>query len=235
MKVHAALPLLSKALIYVVLAAVLTFSAVSIVAVQAASGISLRSNTTANNGAGSTGLTIAKPAGVVAGDVMVAQVVVNSSTVIITAPSGWMLIRNTAASSAMVMASYYKAATSSEPSSYRWTFSATQPATGGISDYIGVKTSSPIDSSSGKVNGSTATASFTQVTTHGANDMLLAFVGLAGNTTVMPPAGFVESYDRSDTSSGSGRSAELSHAVKSTAGATSVGSAKEGTLAVTNI
>ncbi len=235
MKAHALLPGPLKALIYVLLAAALAFSAVSIVTVQAASTISLRAVATANNGAGSTSLTIAKPSGVAAGDVLVAQIVVNTASTTITAPSGWALIRSTASSSAIIMASYDRVATSSEPSSYKWTLSATQPATGGISDYIGVNTTSPVDASSSKVNGNTATASFTQISTTVANDMLLAFVGVSGNTTVTPPAGFVESYDRDDTSVSTGKTAEVSQAVKSTTGTTSVGNAMEVSLAVTNV
>ncbi len=235
MKKRALARRLPSVFIYVFLAAVIAFSAVGIVSVQAASTISLWAKTTANNGAGGTGLTIPKPSGTAAGDILVAQIVVNSGSTTITAPSGWQLIRSTASSVAMVMASYYKVATSSEPSSYHWTFSASQPATGGISDYIGVSTTTPIDGSSGKVNGNTATASFTQITTTVADDMVLALVGVSGNTTITPPSGYVEDYDRNDTSSSHGKTAEVSHAVKSTTGATAVASAKETTLAVTNI
>ena len=235
MKARTALHRLPKAFIYVLLSAVLAFSAVEIIAVQAAATITLRAVSTANNGAGSTGLTIAKPTGVVAGDVMIAQVVVNTASTTITAPSCWTLVRSTASGSAVIMATYSKVAGSSETSSYKWTLSAAQPATGGISDYMGVDNSKPVDASSGKVNGNTATASFTQITTTVPNDMLLAFVGVSGNTTVTPPAGFVEDYDRTDTSSSNGKTAEVSHAVKSTTGTTSVASAKEVSLAVTNI
>ncbi len=235
MNARASLPGLSRAVLYLIVAIALAFTAMNIVVVRAATTISLRADTSTTNGAGTTGLTIAKPSGAAAGDVLVAQIVVNSGSTTITPPSGWKLIRSTASSTAMVMASYYKVAGSSEPSSYKWSFSATQPATGGISDYIGVNTTSPIDASSGKVNGSTATASFNQITTTVANDMLLALVGVSGNTTVTPPSGFVEDYDRNDTNSSHGKTAEVSHAVKSTTGTTAVASAKETTLAVTNI
>jgi hypothetical protein len=235
MRKQAALSGMARALVYLSLALALVVPTVGTIVVRAASTITLRAKVTANNGAGNTWLTIAKPSGTSANDVLVAQLVVNSASTTITPPAGWKLIRSTPTPSALVMASYYKVATSSEPSSYRWTFSATQPATGGITAWIGVNTTSPIDTSSGKVNGGTATASFTQITTHYANDLVLALVGVNGNTTVAPPAGFIEDYDRQDTYSTKGKTAEVSHAIKSTTGTTSVASAKESTLAVVNI
>ena len=188
MRKQTSLPGVARALIYLSLIAALVVPTVGTFVVRAATTISLRAKVTATNGAGLTTLTIAKPSGTSANDVLVAQLVVNSSSTTITPPTGWKLIRNTNTATALLMASYYKVATSTEPSSYRWTFSAIQPATGGITAWIGANTSSPIDTSSGKVNGATAAASFTQITTHYANDLVLALVGVNGNTTVTPPA-----------------------------------------------
>ena len=235
MNKHVLLPAVARACIYVLLAAVLIVPAAGTAVVQAASGVSLRSVTTATNGAGATSLALSKPATAAAGDVLVAQVVVHGAATAITAPGGWQLIRSTASSSAILMATYYKVASSSEPGSYTWTFSASQTATGGISDFVGVSTTSPVDASSGKVNGNTATAAFTQITTTVANDMLLAFVGVSGNTAVTPPSGFTENYDAADTSVSAGPTAEVSRQVDTATGATTVGSAQETTLAVTNV
>ncbi len=232
---HVLLPAVARACIYVLLAAVLVVIAVDAAVVRAASAVSLQSVTTATNGAGATSLNLPKPSTTIAGDVLVAQIAVRGATTAVTAPVGWHLIRSTASSTAILMATYYKVTSSSEPGSYTWTFSASQPATGGISDFVGVSTSSPIDASSGKVNGNTATASFTQITTTVPNDMLLAFVGVSGNTSVTPPSGFTENYDRMDTSVTTGPSAEVSRKVDTATGSTTVGSAQEATLAVTNV
>src|SRR5512140_1771363 len=177
---------LSRAILYAVLAAALVIPMARVFVVQAASGISLRSWTTRANGAGSTSLTIAKPSGVAAGDVLVAQVVVHLASTSITAPSGWSLIKSTSSGTNLQMSTYYHVAASSEPSSYKWTLSATVPATGGISAWIGVSNTNPIDVSSEQAN-SASTASFAQVTTTVPYDMVLAFVGVARNTTVTPP------------------------------------------------
>jgi hypothetical protein len=203
--------------------------------VYAASAISFRSFSAGTNGAGSTNLVFAKPTGVLANDVLVAQIVINGSSTVITPPSGWILILNTKSSSSIEEASYYKVAGASEPSSYSWTFGTSQPATGGISSYSGVDLSSPVDAKSGKYNASTATATFTQITTTVPNDMLLAFVGVSGNTTITPPSGFTENYDLKNTSSSNGKTAEVSQFLKAAAGLTSVGTGKEDTLTVSNL
>jgi hypothetical protein len=203
--------------------------------VKAASSITLRSTTTGTNGTGATSLVLTTPAGTQLGDVLIAQVVVNSASTVITTPPGWTLILTTKTSSVFEQATYYKAATASEPASTSWTFGASQPATGGIAGFIGVNTASPIDGSSGKFNANTAPATFTQITTSVPNDMLLAFVGVGGNTTVTPPSGFTEDYDVKDTAAGNGRTAEMSQSLKATTGLTAVGTGKEDTLTVSNL
>jgi len=104
-----------------------------------------------------------------------------------------------------------------------------------MASFIGVNTASPIDGSSGKFNANTAPATFTQITTSVPNDMLLAFVGVGGNTTVTPPSGFTEDYDVKDTAAGNGRTAEMSQSLKATTGLTAVGTGKEDTLTVSNL
>lgn len=205
--------------------------------VNASATILLRGTpTTANNGAGATGLVIAKPLGVVAGDVMIAQMVVNNVATIVTAPSGWVSIITTQSSSSVKQISYYKIATLTEPGSYNWIFSSSEAVTGGISAYSGVDNLSPIDTSSGKYNSSTATVGFTQIITTTPNDMILAVVGVSGNTTVTQPLGFTENYDTNNpATSVDGKTAEISEFIKSSVGTTSVASGLEDTLAVSNL
>ncbi len=235
MNTHVLLPRLARPLTYALAALALAATTFGTMAAQAATSITLRSVSTGNSASGSTSLALAKPSTTASGDLLVAQVVVRPASSTITAPGGWRLIRLTASGTALRLATYYKVAASSEPPSYTWSLGGAETAIGGISDLAGVNTSSPIDASSGKVNASTATAAFTQVTTTVPNDLLLAFVGVAGNTSVTPPSGYTESYDRNDAASASGSTAEVSRHWKSTTGATAVGSAKENTLAVTNV
>ena len=107
-------------------------------------------------------VTITKPSGTVQNDVMIASitladlnggVAVNTAT--ITAPSGWTLIRTDSLVGTGTVAGkvrqslYYKVAGASEASSYQWSFSVTSFSQGTISSYIGVDTTTPIDTSDG--------------------------------------------------------------------------------------
>lgn len=233
MKARSLLPGVARATLYGFLAAAFLFVAAGASAAQAGSGISRRSWMTHNNGAGAAVLSIRKPAGVVSGDVMLAQIVVSLPGSTVSAPGGWHTIESTSAAG-VKMVSYYHVATSSEPFFYRWSFSASQPATGGISDWIGVDATAPIDASSARVN-SGSLAAFTQITTTAPNDLLLQMVGVAGNTTVTPPPNFVEQYDSRDTAAVHGREAELASKPKGWIGPTAVGSAREDSLSVANV
>jgi MSHA biogenesis protein MshQ len=96
-------------------------------------------------------LTIIVPPGTVAGDVMLASIVVRSSAVLITPPGGW------AAQAATVQVLgdstrqqvFYRVA-GAEPASYTWSFDVAHAgAAGAIVSYSGVDNTSPIDAFSG--------------------------------------------------------------------------------------
>ena len=124
-----------------------------------------------------TGLRINVPAGTVAGDVMVASIAVQPSTIVITPPAGWTLVRNNtqAAGSSSRMATYYRVATAGEPASYVWTFSgaASTGAAGGIMSFSGVNTATPIDAENGNTTASSLTHTANAVTTVSGNTMLV--------------------------------------------------------------
>ena len=124
-----------------------------------------------------TGLRINVPAGTVAGDVMVASIAAQPSTIVITAPTGWTPVRETAqvTANSSRMATYYRVATAAEPASYVWTFSgaASPGATGGIISFSGVDTSSPIDVEGGNTTASSLTHAANAISTTVANAMLV--------------------------------------------------------------
>lgn len=151
---------------------------------------------------GATQLTIPKAANIVAGDVMIAQVTLRSSSTTITPPAGWLFIRRDSTSSSSISSAlYYKFATSLEPISYTWKFSNTQVASGGIVAYRGVNTIVPIDVHSGRANGSNERViTANSVTTTQANEMLLFIGGLNDNPNgpaLNPPSGMTERLDMS--------------------------------------
>src|SRR5207249_7158255 len=93
-------------------------------------------------------------------------------------------------------ATYYKAAGSSEPSSYTWTLSASQHVSGGIQAYTYVNLSSPVDVSAGQMTSSSSSVTAPSVTTAVAGEMLVGLFGMAdGRPTFTPPSGMTERFD----------------------------------------
>ena len=121
-------------------------------------------------------LTIAKPAGTVQDDVMVATIGVSASTPAITAPDGWILVRqmNNTATTANSLAVYYKVATAYEPLSYSWTFSASGGSSGGIQTFYNVDTTNPVDAEAGQTTASSVSHATPSITTAIPNTMLVA-------------------------------------------------------------
>jgi hypothetical protein len=146
-------------------------------------------------------LEINKPAGIVAGDFLIAQITVRGGTgTTITPPSGWTLVRRDDNGTTLAQAIYYKIVVTpgSEPMKYRWDFGPganVQRASGGIIRYSGVDTANPIDNSSGNTgNGTSLTA--LSVTTTTPNDMLVGFFGLArSGGTLTEPTGMTFRYE----------------------------------------
>src|SRR4051794_40587514 len=99
---------------------------------NAIAAISFRASAT-NSVNTATSLTITKPTGVVANDVLVAAISARGGTgTTITAPAGWTLIRRDDSATVLAMATYSKVAGASEPASYQWTFGGSIRAAGGI-------------------------------------------------------------------------------------------------------
>jgi hypothetical protein len=139
------------------------------------------------NVASRTSLTITKPAGVVAGDVLVAYIMFIGGAP--TAPSGWTLQASFGSDEGV----YSKVAGSSEPASYAWTIGGSaQQSGGGISAFSGVDNTSPWDVAP------TFAALFANshsITTLSANAMVVGGdeAGASGNIT--PPTGFTEFWE----------------------------------------
>ncbi len=142
-----------------------------------------------------TTLTIARPAGVESGDVLVTGVSVRGSPAI-TPPAGWTLVRSDQNPTIMKQAVFVRVAVAAEPADYTWTFSVPQAAAGGILAYSGVDTANPVDGHSGFV-ATTASTTITapSLTTTVGGVAVAAFYGITGATTVTPPVGTTERWD----------------------------------------
>lgn len=114
-----------------------------------AAGVALRSSSTAS-GVNVTSLALAKPAGVAAGDFLLARVANrNQVGATIAPPAGWSLLRSDQSASQLKSFVLFKVAGASEPASYSFGVSIASNAAGSIMAFSGVDPANPIDASSG--------------------------------------------------------------------------------------
>ena len=136
-------------------------------------------------------MTIAVPSGAAVNDVMVAQLTVRGgSSTAIGVPAGWTQIRRDSDTTNQITQGIYDhVVTGTEPAGYTWTFTAGNDAAGGIADYIGVNTSTPIDASGGQANASSAnvTAPSINIPAGHNSDRLLAFFAIPNSNAMSLP------------------------------------------------
>ena len=202
-----------------VMCAVLCTATIAIAAI-----VSGTATTGSSSQVSTTELVLSKPT-VSAGDLMLASIAINGGdSASTTAPSGWSQIARTDNDSDVALITYWKIATTSEPSSYTWTVEGQTTASGGIVPYSGIYTVTPIDSfSSNSGYGSLATAS---ATTSTVTDQMVVTVFAAdvGKSTYSgayfsTPTGFTEKYDVSSTPFGpSLAAAERTQAISGSTG-----------------
>jgi hypothetical protein len=160
-------------------------------------------------------LTISKPAGLAAGDVMLASIAVASNATA-TAPTGWTQI-GTLTSGSMRQTIYWHVAVASEPASYTWSFSSNQNAVGGIVAYSGAATTSPI--TSGQANTSSMSITTPSVSTSAPNSLVVGFFGIAASTTVSPPSDMLEQTDVATAASARSKvTTEIADSIQTAAG-----------------
>lgn len=176
--------------------------------VAIASIISGLSTTGSSTNVTITNLTIAKPADVDQGEVMIASVALHDGNATsVTPPSGWTQILRTDYDTNIGIVSFWKAAGASEPANYTWTLSPQTRAQGGITTYSGVDTSNPIDAAAGNFNRSKI-ATTSPITTTDANEEVVALFALhVGSNNFAgdffsAPSGMTEKYDGSNTTAG---------------------------------
>jgi len=188
----------------------------------AAPGISFRAASSAATNTQS--LAVSLPSGTAANDVMIAAISVRPYTATITAPSGWTLVRRVNYTSLQTssLAVYRKVATSSESSSFTWSFSGATYAAGGIQSFTGVDTTAPIDVENGQGTPESLSHATPSVTTTVANAMLVTAHSFPSSTTWTPPTGMTEGIDvqYGTFTDGQGQSLEANYAIQTVAGAT---------------
>lgn len=148
---------------------------------------------------GSTSRTVNKVTGTASGHFMVAQVVINSTTVTITPPSGWTLYASGTVTGGK-MEIYIKIAGGSEPSSYTWNFSSSVACAVGLQCLANVASyySYQVNSNATPTNSMVGTA----ITALSNTDYLMFFGGIVGNVRATPPSGMSEIADFGSTGIG---------------------------------
>lgn len=163
--------------------------------------VNYRSNAVASGAALST-LTIAKPAGVVAGDLLLARISNrNNATAVVTPPAGWSLLRSDQSASQLKSWVFYKVAGAAEAGSYGFAIDLASNMAGSIVAFANVDPVNPIDTHSGQKNGLTATFATPAITTSVSNGAAVWFGSQvwAGTSCpaspIVPPTGFTEVQD----------------------------------------
>jgi N,N-dimethylformamidase beta subunit-like protein/uncharacterized protein DUF4082/cadherin-like protein/Big-like domain-containing protein/purple acid phosphatase-like protein len=185
---------------------------------QATRGIAFRAAGAAHNDTAST-LALPVPAGVLAGDLMLASVAARGAPAT-TAPDGWTLLRNDANGTQLRLITYYRIASGAEPASYKWVFSAARSAAGGIVAYSGVDTIHPVDLAAGRANLSSKSITAPSVTTRANGVLLVGFFGLATSATLTPPDGMLEQIEERNDPVGNDIVTGTADALQPAAGAT---------------
>ncbi len=176
-----------------------------------------------SGGSGSSSLDVAVPAGVVAGDVLIAQVAVRGGSGNSIIPgAGWTAVSSEGVSgNTLRQAAYWRVATASEPASYRFVFGSSDRAAAGIAAYRGVDSSVPVDQSSTPRVGSGSTVQADGVTTGYSDTLVLGLFSVAQGASFTPPGGMSERYDDSTTAGPNGvavSGAELAQAANGATG-----------------
>ncbi|MGV3724636.1 MAG: SBBP repeat-containing protein, partial [Actinomycetota bacterium] len=189
--------------------------------------LQFRSAATGSNGAGATSLTLPRPSGVAAGDVLVAAIATGSTSVSFTAPAGWGQVINASESTTIRTIVYRRVAVGAEPASYTWTFNSSVRAVGAAAAYSGGNPAQPIAVADGFGNAVSTAITAPGVTTPVAGTRLIHVGATAVATTIAPPGGMTERAE----AVGSALTLSLSDEPRPTAGPTGSRTATAGSAA----
>jgi len=207
--------------------------------VAAGTGISFVNSQTQAGTA--TSVTINRPAGVAANDVMIAQITLKGVVGTITAPAvSWNLIdlsSTSTAGSEVTQAVYWRRVVAGEPASYTWSWTGSRRFSAGIAAYADVDPAgSPIDASGVRTTNNSATITLPNITTTTANTMLVALLGSSRSSTHSTPTGMTtERYQRNTGGGTAGTTSSEDEQAQAAAGATGAKTATIGAGAADNI
>jgi Fibronectin type III domain len=153
---------------------------------------------TATAAAASNTATVSRPAGLVAGDVLVASVTARASAATpVTAPVGWTPVRRDACAGSggveLTQALFVRVASPSEPPTSAWKLGAASGVAVGVAAYRGVDGASPVASSGGVFSRNSRGIQTTSLATV-ANGLVTAVYGRSSDGAITLPAGTAQRY-----------------------------------------
>lgn len=185
------------------------------------------------SGGPTTSRVVGVPGGVVAGDLMLAQIAVRGgSGVTITPPIGWTAILVGTHGTDLRQGLYYRIASAAEPGSYTFAFSSSQRSTGAIVAYRGVDGAAAIHASSTRSNASSTAVSADAVTTSTSDTLIVGLFSSATVTSFAPPAGMTERYDAASAAGPNGVAIAAAEVLQPAAGSSGSRTATAGHASV---
>ncbi|MEP6639748.1 MAG: PKD domain-containing protein [Chloroflexota bacterium] len=195
-----------------------TLTRAGYVSVNASGGQVVRESvSTVVNATATSSVAIPAPAGTTLGDVLVACLALNGSSVSSSGvPAGWTLIAAALGGANPHTLGYYHVAGSAEPASFTWRLSASVANGAGIARYSGVRAASPIDATATTASGASATTgTLPGLTTATPGAMLVGCMAINSSSTgvsIGAPIGMAEAWDIG------GKRQELADRIQSAAG-----------------
>ena len=146
---------------------------------------------------------VSLPAGTSSGDLLVVGLVYEKGTgTTVYPPSGWTLIRTENKANQLGLATYFKIAGGSEPTTYVFDLSNSPKWSIGISRIVGADRNNPIVASNSASGNKSDTADAPSVTTNICNSLVLAFYSNKKDSDWTPASGTTEVYDAPNNQNG---------------------------------
>ncbi len=176
--------------------------------------VEFRSDAEVINGTAGTSVVVARPAGMEAGDVLVA-VIAAVGTPSVSTPDGWTLLGVQDAATSVRAVAYYRVADGSEPASWTWTLGASQRSFGWVGAYTGVDLLAPVEFSAGAAD-TTAGTSWTTASASVSRQSVRVVTAVAAVRTASGVATTWTGFDteRADSSTNAGSGTDLAACVQ---------------------
>ena len=182
-------------------------------ATTAGPAITLRGASSASSTSGDS-VTVPKPAGTVAGDVLVARVANRGDVTASMTSAGWTPVGSTQSAALLKSVVLVRVATGGEPSSYTFDVSEPSNLAATVTAYDNVDNADPVDTFAGRVNGNLDLFTTPSVTSTVGNAMAVWFGTQLYTGTdclvdaITPPSGLTEVLDDCLAPGGSGLAVE---------------------------